>query len=424
MFWKIFYNIILYPIIFFTLLIMSFFNKKIKEGFLGRLKSIKELKTFMNNIDTHNDIYWFHAASLGEYEQIKPVLAGLKEVEPSSKSIVSFFSPSGFNHVDDLNIDCKVYLPFDSYWTINKCLKIIKPKKLILAAYDVWPNLIWRARSLNIHTTLFAARFSNNTSKFFPFIKNFYKNVYGSFSAIYTITESDNKLLSTILKKSTKPILRVLGNPRYDEVKLKADSFTIKRTESVLQRPKTLLVGSVHIEDENIIIDSIVSLMNDIDDLSLIWVYHDPKDRYLENAESFFKTKNFSVERISKTNPNNLNARVCLVDTIGQLAQLYWFGQISYIGGGFSTGIHNVMEPAIARLPIFFGPRYSNSHEAEQLINDGGGFKIDSGTDLYLGVKKLFHDNDKFFKASYASTNVVHQNLGSATRVVRNIIHD
>ena len=424
MFWKIFYNITLYPIIFFALLIMSFFNKKIKEGFLGRLKSIKELKTFINNIDINNDIYWFHAASLGEYEQIKPVLAGLKEVEPSSKSIVSFFSPSGFNHVEDLNIDCKVYLPFDFYLTINKCLKIIKPKKLILAAYDVWPNLIWRANSLDIHTTLFAARFSNNTSKFFPFIKNFYKNVYGSFSAIYTISESDNKLLSIILKKSSKPILRVLGNPRYDEVKYKADKFTLKRTESVLQRPKTLLVGSIHTEDENIIIDSIISLMNELDDLSIIWAYHEPKNRYLDFAETFFHSKNYSVEYLSKTNPEKLNAKVCLVDSIGQLAQLYWYAQVAYIGGGFSTGIHNVMEPAIARLPIFFGPRYSNSHEAEELINDGGGFKIDSGTDLFLGIKKLFDDDDKFFKASYASTNVVHRNLGSATRVVRNIIHD
>ena len=113
---------------------------------------------------------------------------------------------------------CELWPPYTlfptcrlGYWTINllcafstKTIKIIKPKKLILAAYDVWPNLIWRARSLDIHTTLFAARFSNNTSKFFPFIKNFYKNVYGSFSAIYTISESDNKLLSAILKKSTK----------------------------------------------------------------------------------------------------------------------------------------------------------------------------------------------------------------------------
>ena len=424
MLWMIFYNIILYPIFFFLILFISPFNKKMRLGFIGRLKSIKELKVFMEHTDLNTDIYWFHAASLGEYEQIKPVLAGLKEVEPNSKSIVSFFSPSGYNYVNDQNIDCKIYLPFDFFWVINRCLKIVNPKKLIFAAYDVWPNLIWRAKNLNIHTTLFAARFSSNTSKLFPFIKNFYKNVYASFSAIYTITKSDNELLRLILDNSIKPTLRVLGNPRYDEVKIKADSFTIERTKSVLQRPKALLVGSIHIEDENIIMNSIVSLMKELNDLSLIWAYHEPKNRYLDSAETFFRSKDFSVERLSKTNPDKLKARVCLVDSIGQLANLYWYGQIAYIGGGFSTGVHNVMEPAIARLPIFFGPRYNNSNEAEELIIDGGGFNIDSGTDLYLGVKNLFDIKTEFIKSSYASTNVVHRNLGSSTRVVRNIIHD
>ena len=279
MFWKIFYNIILYPIIFFALLIMSFFNKKIKEGFLGRLKSIKELKTFMNNIDTHNDIYWFHAASLGEYEQIKPVLAGLKEVEPSSKSIVSFFSPSGFNYVDDLNIDCKVYLPFDFYWTINKCLKIIKPKKLILAAYDVWPNLIWIAKSLDIQTTLFAARFSSKSSKTFPLIKFFYRNIYNSFTAIYTITKKDRDQLKVIIGDADGPILRTLGNPRYDQVKLKSDKFTKERTKSVLQRPKRLVLGSMHHEDEKRLNSSIFELLSDFPHLSLIWAPHSPSKK-------------------------------------------------------------------------------------------------------------------------------------------------
>jgi len=424
MFWMLIYNLMILPTLFLFGIITCLFNKKIREGFFGRLNTYTQLKVFMNKNETENDIYWFHAASLGEYEQIKPVLAGLKEIEPSSKSIVSFFSPSGYNHVNDQNIDCKIYLPFDFFWIINRCLKIVKPKKIILAAYDVWPNLIWRAEYMGVPTTLFAARFSNNTSKLLPFIKDFYKRVYSSFYAIYTISNSDNNLLQLILKNSINPIIRVLGNPRYDEVKIKADNFTIERTKSVLQRPKTLLLGSMHKEDENIILESIVSLMNEINDLSIIWAYHEPKDQYLDQASTFFKSKNFSVERISKTKPNKLNARVCLVDTIGQLAQLYWYGQIAYIGGGFSTGIHNVMEPAIARLPIYFGPRYNNSHEAEELIKNGGGFQIDSGTDLFLGIKKLFNDETTFIKASYASTNVIHRNLGSATRVVRNIIHD
>ena len=87
--------------------------------------------------------FWFHAASLGEYEQIKPVLSGLKEIEPNSYFILSLFSPSGYDFIDDDQVDCKVYLPFDFYWTIKSCLKIVKPKKIILAGYDVWPNLIW-----------------------------------------------------------------------------------------------------------------------------------------------------------------------------------------------------------------------------------------------------------------------------------------
>jgi 3-deoxy-D-manno-octulosonic-acid transferase len=216
----------------------------------------------------------------------------------------------------------------------------------------------------------------------------------------------------------------VLGNPRYDQVKQKADQFTSERTESVLLRPKRLLAGSIHSEDEQVIQGSIISLMNEIEDLNLVWVPHEPTDRNVSSAESFFQSNHFSTARLGYKNPNQLDARVIIVDTIGRLSQLYWDGQMAYIGGGFSTGVHNVMEPAIARLPVFFGPRYKNFNEAEELIADGGGFAIDTGTDLYLGMKQLFEDRNAFLKASYAATNVIHRNLGSSTRIVRNLIHD
>ena len=167
-----------------------------------------------------------------------------------------------------------------------------------------------------------------------------------------------------------------------------------------------------------------MSLMNEIEDLYLVWVPHEPTERNVSEAESFFQSNHYSTVRLGNKNPNQLDARVIIVDTIGRLSQLYWDGQMAYIGGGFSTGVHNVMEPAIARLPVFFGPRYKNFNEAEELITDGGGFSIESGTDLYLGMKQLFEDRDAFLKASYAATNVIHRNLGSATRIVRNLIHD
>ncbi len=123
-------------------------------------------------------------------------------------------------------------------------------------------------------------------------------------------------------------------------------------------------------------------------------------------------------------NPEGINSRVIIVDSVGRLSQLYWYAQMAYIGGGFSTGVHNVMEPAIARLPIFFGPKYDNSPEADKLIDVKGGFVINDGQDLKNGIEKLLNDKNAFIKASYSSTDVIHSNLGSATRVVRNIIHD
>ena len=358
------------------------------------------------------------------------IIAGIQAVKKTSE-LIPMCHPLlingvdiDINIVDDKHIDCKVYLPVDLPWMVKKCLKVVQPKKLILAAYDVWPNLIWKAKSMGIHSTLFAARFSENTSKLFPGVRNFYRSVYGCFSAIYTISTLDHERLQHILYPTGQPIVRVLGNPRYDQVKQKSDQFTSERTESVLLRPKRLLAGSIHSEDKQVIQGSIMSLMNEIEDLYLVWVPHEPTERNVSEAESFFQSNHFSTVRLGNKNPNQLDARVIIVDTIGRLSQLYWDGQMAYIGGGFSTGVHNVMEPAIARLPVFFGPRYKNFNEAEELITDGGGFSIESGTDLYLGMKQLFEDRDAFLKASYAATNVIHRNLGSATRIVRNLIHD
>ena len=159
-----------------TIIVLAIFSKKIRKGFLGRFGSWVKINDFVSK-SNNKDIYWFHAASLGEYEQIKPVLTGLKEVEPDSLFILSFFSPSGFDFVKDHDIDCKIYLPFDFKWIVRLYLKRINPRKLILAGYDVWPNLIWVAKDLNIHTVLFAARFSKKSTKMYTVIKMFYRNI-------------------------------------------------------------------------------------------------------------------------------------------------------------------------------------------------------------------------------------------------------
>ena len=424
-FWFFVYKIILIPIVVVIGAIGLCFNKKLRDGLFGRFQTRKVLKNYLNELNGDERIYWFHASSHGEFLQTKPVLLGLKEVEPHAKLIVSFFSPSGYQHVNDESIDCKIYLPLDFYWTVKSALRLVRPEKLIFAAYDIWPNLVWAAKELGIPTVLFAARFKKGTGKLLPVVRNFYHHVYKDFHSIYTITKTDHNHLQLMLENSSNTTLRVFGNPRYDHVKSTADKFTTEHTKSVLSRKKRIIFASIHDEDERIIYESVLRLLNDYKSLSILWVPHEPIPSVIDASVQRFEELGFKVSVFSKQTPYDKDdPKVIVVDVVGVLSHLYWDGIIAYVGGGFSTGIHNVMEPAIARLPILFGPQYENFHEAEELIKSGGGWSIENGEELFDKINILLSDDSKIIPASFAATDVIHRNVGAATRVVRGIIRD
>ena len=425
-FWHLIYNFFLLPIMLLIGTIGVFFNKKIREGFFGRLNTSKKLDNFISSLHgTKRTIYWFHVSSHGEFLQSRSVLEGLKEVEPHIKIIVSYFSPSGYNNADDKIIDCKIYLPFDLPWLVNKSLKAINPKKLIFASYDIWPNLIWKAKELNIPTVLFAAKFKGRTNKLIPIVKSFYHHIYNNFYSIYTITKNDDKKLQLILRKPNHVITRVLGNPRYDQVNKVLDQYSIKHTEDLLKRKKCIILGSMHNDDKNNIIDGLMEVINHNSDISVIWAPHEPLPKNINSIYDYFLNKGHSVALFSEQNDSVINhARIIIIDTIGVLSQIYWDGIIAYIGGGFSTGIHNVMEPAIARLPVIFGPQYDSFQEAIELIDLEGGWSINNNEEFYNIVNKLINNEKMLLNASKAATDVIHNNIGAATRVVRAIIRD
>jgi len=424
-FWIFSYNLIGYPILVLIGFIYSLFNAKLREGIRGRLRAIHQLKNYFNSHDINKEKYWFHAASLGEFYQVKPVMDGLKEVEPDCCIILSFSSPSGFNNARCNVHDLMIYLPFDFPWTILKAFKIVKPKKLIFASYDIWPNLIWLAERKKIHTNIFAARVKDGSQKLKPAFFNFYQNVYRSFSTIYTVSEKDYLRLKTIRGNFRKPILRSLGNPRYDLVKQSADEFSLLHQKSVLERNNRLIIGSAHSEDDKILIPAIMGLMKSHPDLNILYVPHEPSDAVVANIQDQFSKTNFiSTLFQSKANLKLPDQRLIIVGVVGVLSKLYWQSRYTYIGGGFSTGIHNVMEPAIARLPVIFGPKYHHAHEAEELIEKGGGFSIENEHDFLSIMDRLISQPDFYEKTSSAATDVIHDNLGSSTRIVRGIIRD
>ena len=424
-FWIFFYNLFLYPLFFTGACIGALFNEKLREGIRGRWHTHSQLLLFKGKVTKSTNVYWFHAASHGEFEQLKPILEGVKDVEPSSASIVSFFSPSGYTNVEDAHIDCKIYLPFDFSWTVFRVLKLIQPKKIIFAEYDVWPNMVWIAKLKNIPTTIFSVHFSNRTPKLFPIIRNFYRTVYGAFSHIYSETQSDFEKVQQLIGKTSIPIVKVLGNPRYDQVKKKTNQFTEKRTLSVLLRKKRIIAGSVWKEDEDVIVQPLTQFLKEDESVSLIWVPHEPNQNNIDRAFEYFTSVGLTT--IVHTNKNAQipeKKRVVIIGVVGILSALYWGGQLAYVGGGFSTGVHNVMEPAIARLPVLFGPMFDNSHAAKELISEHGGYSISTGEEFRSKLDVIFTDKNFFLRSSFSATNVIHKNLGSATRIVREILRD
>ena len=165
----IIYNIFLYPAFLFIILILSIFNKKIRKGFAGRIGVVKYLKQHFNKNTINNNIIWFHCSSYGEYLQAEPVINNLKIKNKKLKILVSFFSPSGYFNTHNQNIDCKIFMPFDFFWTINSVFNIVNPTAIVLANNDLWFNFLWVAKRRSIKTFLFGAQ-----------TKIFFNNIYGN----------------------------------------------------------------------------------------------------------------------------------------------------------------------------------------------------------------------------------------------------
>jgi len=423
--WVLLYNLLVYPLLFITGIILSLFNQKLRRGVLGRFESISILSNYFKQIGPTLNVYWFHAASLGEFYQVKPVIEGLKDVEPECHIVLSFSSPSGFDNAKSTAFDLKIYLPFDFPWTIRKSLSIVRPKKIIFASYDIWPNLVWISNQMNIHSNIFAARIKDKSPKLYPVFFNFYQNVYRTFSTIYTVSEKDYNRMEILRGASKLPIIRSLGNPRYDMVKQHADAFSKSHQLSVLDRTNRLIIGSSHKEDDKLLLPVLIDLLNRYPELQLLYVPHEPTNSNIEQLQEEFSSANYSPWIYQSKSQTVLpNHRVIIVSVVGFLSTLYWQGRYAYIGGGFSTGIHNVMEPAIARLPVLFGPKYHHAHEAEELIKMKGGFCVNGRNDFLNIMNELISNVDYYQKTSAAATEVIHNNLGSSTRIIRGIIRD
>ena len=419
------YNGLVYPLVFLFALIGSFFSKKLRESIMGRFQSKKVLKQFLNKNTVNSDIYWFHASSLGEFYQVKTLIEEIKDIQDNVICLVSFSSPSGFNHAKSDAMDLKFYIPFDFPWTINEVLDLLSPKKIIFASYDLWPNLVWISKSKGIHFNLFSVRINGNSLKKIYLIKYFYRLLYSSLSSICTISEKDMKGMCDLLGDAQGPMLKVMGNPRYDLVMRDAVGFREKDFDDIQDRDLRIIIGSAHEQEERYLIPALVQLMNLNQELKVLYAPHEPSKNAISSIKKKFHDNGYVGVVFKKKSDLALPSdRLVILGVVGVLSKLYWQCRIAYVGGGHSTGVHNVMEPAVARLPVLFGPKHQNSHEAGELLMNSGGFCVND-KDEFLSITKKLISDEKYYKiTSLSASDVIYKNIGATSEIVRHVLSE
>ncbi len=418
-FWIIVYNLVALPILVISAYLLAPVNRKLRHGLRGRRKTISRVKDFRKLIGKKSRIYWFHVASLGEYEQTRLIVAALKEISPERVIVVSFFSPSGYEQVHDKNIDFKFYLPLDFPWTVRRLLRKLKPAKVIFASYDLWPNLVWTIRDSKVPATLFAARIVNNSIKLKPVAKSFFRQIYGSIRHIYTVTKADHDRIKLIVGHNRKTDVRILGNPRYDRAKARNRVDQAIYPDSGAQ---VIVLGSMHKEDHELLADPLIEMLQADQSLCVLWAPHDPDPDIIASIGKVLSSDGIELEAYNHYLGRFREKQVLIVDGIGYLAELYSRGCLAYVGGGFGVSVHNVMEPAVAGIPVIFGPNFQRSHEAEQLLHAGGSFLVSNKDEWRETVGNLLANQEARQAAGRSALEVIENNLGASTRILQAIL--
>ncbi len=414
------YNYIILPLLFVGVNILSIFNKKVKLGLLGRKRLIENLFLESAGLNNSKQMIWFHASSMGEFEQAKPIIEELKSLAIYN-ILVTFFSPSGYeNQKNYPHADIITYLPFDNSSIVKNFLSYINPKMFVLMRYDLWPNVILQLKRKKTHLLLVDATLNENSSRNMPGSKGLSKYVYNLFDKIITVTNEDAENFRKYGVPESKLI--VAGDTRFDRVFQKSIDAKKKNLldKSIFGSSKVFIFGSSWQADEDVVFPTVAKLWEYEMNFVMIIVPHEPTIPHLDKIESYFakiqKTIRFSEMR------NYSDEKVIIVDSIGILLSLYNYADFAYVGGSFRQGIHNVLEPAVYGIPVFFGPKIENSQEAQKLVEIGCGIKITNKIDLYKELRMLLSNPNKIEELGEIAENYVKSQIG-ATKIIIQEIH-
>ncbi|MFK8010066.1 MAG: 3-deoxy-D-manno-octulosonic acid transferase [Saprospiraceae bacterium] len=399
-------------IYYFGIWLTSFFNQKAELWVAGRKDIFSKIKL---QITDNQPIIWFHCASLGEFEQGRPLIEKIKKTLPEYKILLTFFSPSGYEIRKNYEqADYIFYLPLDTKKNAKKFLEIVKPQMAFFVKYEFWYNYLHQLNQRKIPTYLISSIFRRDQI-FFKTYGTFFKKMLFFFDHIFV----QNEKSKTILLENGISHLSVTGDTRVDRVlEIQKSKKSFDKINTFKGTSEILIGGSTWPPDEDILIEWIHAQKD------FRWKFiiapHDISENHLEEIEKKLKV---NTVRFSKANTfNSAAAKVMIIDNIGMLSSLYQYGKIALIGGGFGSGIHNTLEPITFGLPVIFGKKYQKFEEAINLVKTGGGFSISN----YEEFEKIMEDLEKDVFYNNASTNAkkyILTNQG-ATREIFDFIFD
>ncbi|NLP09551.1 hypothetical protein GX408_04035 [bacterium] len=417
------YNLIAVPLLFAGAHLAAFFKPKIAKGLRGRRHGMAGIRQGVSDWPVGGPRVWLHVASMGEFEQAKPVLRALKQNRPDCRILLTFFSPSGYEQAHQFpSADLISYLPFDSYCRSRRFLQMVRPTVFVVVRHDLWPNYLWHLRRMGIPALLIDASLSERRVRRLRPVAWAVRNVMRTFNEIHAISAGNADSFLPFYPDPDR--VHVTGDTRYDQVYNRTqepEKIAALAESGLFQRSRCFIAGSVWPSDEKVVLPALFDLLADHADYKAIIVPHELSPEHLQDLQTALQARGVSFTLLSRfaERPNDL--QVLVVDRMGILANLYALAELVYVGGSFGPGVHSVLEPSAHGCMVLFGPRYRNSLEAIQLQERSAGQSVQTSEEIAAVLQRWLSDPEAIRQAGRRALQLVHENLGASERIVGRI---
>ena len=392
--------------------IVSIRNDKARKWIEGRKEIFKRLS---ETIIPGERILWFHASSLGEFEQGRPVIEAIRELTPEYKILLTFFSPSGYELRKNYPYaDYVFYLPLDTKKNAIRFIDIVRPEKVFFIKYEFWYNFLTQLKEEGIPTYIFSALFRPSQIFFKPW-GGWYLKAISTYEHIFV----QNQESFNILHQYGFKTVSISGDTRLDRVGQIADAAPrLTKLELFCGDQKAIIAGSTWKEDEDLFIPYVNKCPSN---LKFVIAPHEVNPQSLERIAGALE-KPYAFYSTA-TNEELIKAEILIVDGYGYLVSVYRYGMLAYVGGGFTSGIHSILEPAVFGLPVLFGPDFHKFQEAHDMLKLGAAFLINDYADLESRIDTLRSIPEKLTTAANIARSYVNNNRGASKEIVKYLFH-